>query len=185
MAHRCEPDPRLPAPTRPSLAKYAQAAAGIDLPKSGQVSDWTRPALSGDQLNYAALDVAVLADSGIMGKAAGRTRQGLRLGALPRRRWRLRSWSLPGWPTWCGRARLRATVSRAFSGYKTAPITIGASFRARKKGRSTRHARGPSRPGSVLYPSLLWIGAVAPGYRIGLLFEKPAAFHYRPFSTPR
>ncbi len=23
------------------------------------------------------------------------------------------------------------------------------------------------------------------GYRIGPLFEKPAAFHYRPFSTPR
>ncbi len=61
MAHRCDPDPRLPAPTRPSLAKYAKAAAGIDLPKSGQVSDWARPVLSGDQLNYAALDVAVLA----------------------------------------------------------------------------------------------------------------------------
>jgi DNA polymerase I-like protein with 3'-5' exonuclease and polymerase domains len=61
MVHRCEPNPYLPAPSRPSLAKYAKAAAGIDLPKSGQVSDWGRPLLSRDQLNYAALDVAVLA----------------------------------------------------------------------------------------------------------------------------
>ena len=61
MVHRSEPNPYLPAPSRPSLAKYAKAAAGIDLPKSGQVSDWARPVLSRDQLNYAALDVAVLA----------------------------------------------------------------------------------------------------------------------------
>ena len=61
MVHRCEPNPRRPAPTRPSLATYAKAAAGIDLPKSGQLSDWGRPHLSQDQLNYAALDVAVLA----------------------------------------------------------------------------------------------------------------------------
>ena len=61
MVHRCDPNPYLPAPSRPSLAKYAKAAAGIDLPKSGQVSDWGRPLLSRDQLNYAALDVAVLA----------------------------------------------------------------------------------------------------------------------------
>ena len=61
MVHRCDPSPRLPAPSRPSLANYAKAAAGIDLPKSGQASDWARPVLSRDQLNYAALDVAVLA----------------------------------------------------------------------------------------------------------------------------
>jgi hypothetical protein len=61
MVHRCDPAPHLPAPSRPSLAKYAKAAAGLDLPKSGQVSDWARPVLSRDQLNYAALDVAVLA----------------------------------------------------------------------------------------------------------------------------
>ena len=61
MVHRCEPNPYLPAPSRPSLAKYAKAAAGIDLPKSGQVSDWGRPLLSRHQLIYAALDVAVLA----------------------------------------------------------------------------------------------------------------------------
>ena len=61
MVYRCEPNSRRPAPSRPSLAKYAKAAAGIDLPKSGQVSNWARPVLSRDQLNYAALDVAVLA----------------------------------------------------------------------------------------------------------------------------
>ena len=79
MVHRCEPNHRLPAPTRPSLAKYAKAAAGINLPKSGQVSDWSRPALSHDQLVYAALDVAVLAvfDPSILGQAAGSTREGL------------------------------------------------------------------------------------------------------------
>jgi DNA polymerase-1 len=61
MAHRCEPNPGLPAPSRPSLAQYAKAAAGVELPKSGQVADWSRTSLSRDQLNYAALDVAVLA----------------------------------------------------------------------------------------------------------------------------
>ena len=61
MVYRCDPNPNRPAPSRPSLAKYAKAAAGIDLPKSGQVSNWARPVLSRDQLNYAALDAAVLA----------------------------------------------------------------------------------------------------------------------------
>ncbi|MGC2394865.1 MAG: DNA polymerase, partial [Rhodomicrobium sp.] len=61
MVYRCDANSRLPAPSRPSLANYAKAAAGIDLPKSGQASDWARPVLSRDQLNYAALDVAVLA----------------------------------------------------------------------------------------------------------------------------
>ena len=59
IVHRCDPNFYLPAPSRPSLAKYAKAVAGIDLPKSGQASDWGRRLLSRQQLNYAALDVAV------------------------------------------------------------------------------------------------------------------------------
>ncbi|MGJ0510661.1 MAG: DNA polymerase [Methylocystis sp.] len=61
MVHRCEPNGNLPAPSRPSLAKYAETVLGVDLPKSGQVSDWSRETLSREQLTYAALDVALLA----------------------------------------------------------------------------------------------------------------------------
>ena len=61
MVHRCERNGSLPAPSRPSLAKYVETVLGVDLPKSGQISDWSRATLSRDQLTYAALDVALLA----------------------------------------------------------------------------------------------------------------------------
>lgn len=46
-----------------NLSSVASYHIGIDLPKEEQVSDWSQPVITPDQIIYAAMDVAILPDS--------------------------------------------------------------------------------------------------------------------------
>jgi DNA polymerase-1 len=62
LVYRGESQWKLPGTRRPSLAAAMWDAAAIEVPKAGQVSDWSRPQLTADQVAYAALDGVLTRD---------------------------------------------------------------------------------------------------------------------------
>jgi DNA polymerase-1 len=62
LVYRGEAQWKLSGSRRPSLATAMWDAARIEIPKEGQVSDWSRPALTADQIAYAALDAVLTRD---------------------------------------------------------------------------------------------------------------------------
>jgi len=62
LVFRGEPQWKQLGTRRPSLAAAMWEAAEIEVPKAGQVSDWSRPQLTAEQVAYAALDAVLARD---------------------------------------------------------------------------------------------------------------------------